>query len=216
MRQACSLAFKMITALCLAVVLLGVCLLPAGCGLSGGSQPPPSPSPEEQLAQHVQVFRDNLVILERKVHDYVNDERVKAGLPALDWEDALNRIARYHSEDMATRDYFNHVSPEGETFSDRYKKFGYNCSRQVGMAVYMGGENLLMNNVSDYYTYDETTGEILEYHFLSLEDLAANAVSGWMGSPEHRENVLFPHFQKEGIGIYVTDSGKVYITENFC
>lgn len=216
MSRARSKALKRIAALCLTVVLLGVCLLPVGCSLSSDNPAPPTPNPQEQLARQVQMLRDNLVIFERKVHDLVNDERVKAGLPALGWEDALNRIARYHSEDMATRDYFNHVSPDGETFSDRYKKFGYNCSRQVGMTVYMGGENLLVNNVSDYYNYDEKTGDILEYHFLSLEELAANALSGWMGSPEHKENILFPYFQKEGIGVYVTDDGKVYITENFC
>ncbi len=202
-------------ALGLAVVLLGGSLL-AGCSLSGADQNPPAPTPDQQLAAQVQMLRENLVTLERKVHDLVNRERVKAGLPELGWEDALNRIARYHSEDMATRNYFNHVSPEGETFSDRYSKFGYTCSRKVGTTIYMGGENLLQNNVSDSYTYDEKTGEILEYHFLTIEQLATDAVNGWMGSPEHKENILFPYFQKEGIGIYVTDSGKVYITENFC
>ncbi len=206
---------RKIAPLC-AALLLAACLLSAGCSLSRGSQPPPGPTPQEQLDAQVRVLRDNLVTFERKIHDLVNQERVKAGLPALRWEDALSRIARYHSQDMATRNYFDHVSPEGETFSDRYKKFGYTCSRQVGMTVYMGGENLLLNHVSDYYNYDQNTGEILEYHFLTLDELAANAVSGWMGSPEHRENILFPHFQDEGIGVYVTDDGSVYITENFC
>ncbi len=210
------MTLKRFLALLLVTAILGVCLLPVGCSLSSGTQAPAGPTPQEQLDQQVQMLRENLVTLERKVHDLVNEERIKAGLPALAWEDALNRIARYHSEDMAARNYFNHVSPEGETFSDRYDKFGYKCSRQVGMTVYMGGENLLMNNVSDFYTYDEKTGDILEYHFLSLEELAANAVSGWMGSPEHKENILFPYFQKEGIGICVTDSGQVFITENFC
>ncbi len=196
-------------------LLLGAGLL-AGCRLTGGNANPPGPTPQEQLVAQVQMLRDNLVTLERTVHDGINNERIKAGLPALSWEDALSRIARYHSEDMAARNYFNHVSPEGETFSDRYEMFGYTCSRQVGMTVYMGGENLLMNNVADTYTYDEETGQVLTYNFLTIEQLAANAVSGWMNSPEHRENILFPHFQKEGIGIYVTDDGKVFMTENFC
>ncbi len=199
----------------LTVALLATSLL-AGCSLTRGNTNPPSPTPQEQMTAQVQMLRDNLVTLERTVHEGINQERNKAGLPSLTWEDALNRIARYHSEDMATRNYFNHVSPEGETFSDRYKMFGYTCSRQVGMTVYMGGENLLMNNAADTYTYDEQTGQVLTYNFLTIEQLAADAVSGWMGSPEHRENILFPYFQKEGIGIYVTNDGKVYMTENFC
>ncbi len=125
-------------------------------------------------------------------------------------------MTRYHSEDMGKREYFNHVSPEGETFADRYSMFGYKCSRKVGTTIYMGGENLLQNSVYDYYSYNEETGAVLEYHMVDMEELARSTVQGWMESPEHRKNVLFPHFQREAIGIYITDDGKVYYTQNFC
>ena len=78
----------------------------------------------------------------------------------------------------------------------------------------MGGENLFLNNVVESYTYDDLTGEVFEYRFNSLEELAQSTVDGWMDSPGHRENILTP-FSREGIGIIVTDEGEVYITENF-
>ena len=44
--------------------------------------------------------------LERRIHERVNEERKKHGLSSLTWNDALNRIARQHSMDMARRGYF--------------------------------------------------------------------------------------------------------------
>lgn len=84
----------------------------------------------------------------------------------------------------------------------------------MGDQVYVGGENLFLNNVVDSYVYDQESGEILEYRFNSLEELARSTVDGWMESPGHRENIMAP-FTREGIGIEVSDEGKVYITENF-
>ena len=39
--------------------------------------------------------------IEQEVHGLVNQERVSAGLGPLDWDPALNAIAREHSRDMA-------------------------------------------------------------------------------------------------------------------
>ena len=37
-----------------------------------------------------------------------------------------------------------------------------------------------------------------------------------MNSSGHRSNILADAWRNEGIGIYVTDEGKVYATQNFC
>ncbi len=42
----------------------------------------------------------------------VNEERVKAGLPALEIDPGLMQLARSRSEDMAARGYFSHYDPE--------------------------------------------------------------------------------------------------------
>ena len=44
------------------------------------------------------------------------------------WNDALTAAATAHSNDMATRDYFSHTSPEGGTMSDRVNATGYRWS----------------------------------------------------------------------------------------
>jgi len=80
----------------------------------------------------------------------------------------------------------------------------------------MGGENLFLNNLVKSYTYDKDTGEVIDYQFNSIEEIAQSSVAGWMKSPGHRENILTPYFKREGIGIVVSSDGKIYITENFC
>jgi uncharacterized protein YkwD len=55
----------------------------------------------------------------------VNDQRAKAGVPALRFDPALARAAHAHAADMVARDYFDHVSPDGKRFSDRAAAAGY-------------------------------------------------------------------------------------------
>ncbi|MBC7246388.1 MAG: CAP domain-containing protein [Actinobacteria bacterium] len=167
-----------------------------------------------ELAEHVRYVRDNASQLASLIHRYINEERKKRGLRDLQWDQQLAQIAYAHSKDMSDRDYFDHVSPEGEDFSARYRKNGYTLQTRVGDQVYVGGENLFLNNVVASYTYDQLSGEVLSYTFNDLEKLARSTVDGWMDSPGHRENILTP-FSREGIGIFVNGEGEVYITENF-
>ncbi len=37
-----------------------------------------------------------------------------------------------------------------------------------------------------------------------------------MKSPGHRENILTPHWKREGIGVEIAPDDNVYITQNFC
>ncbi len=145
-------------------------------------------------------------VLERLVHEAVNEERQAQGLSRVDFDPELAAIARYHSRDMAREDYFAHVSPEGETLSDRYGLFGYDCYISTGALTYTkGGENI-------YYTsfvgtsYTET-------------EIAERTVTGWMESPSHRENLLRSYWEQEGIGVWVQEEDgrtHVYVTQNFC
>ena len=169
---------------------------------------------EAQLLARVQYFRENATNLANLIHQGINNKRRDSGLQPLTWDQQLANIALSHSRDMAERDYFDHVSPEGEDFADRYEDYNYSKDTRVGNQVYVGGENLFLNNVVGSYTYDDLTGEVFEYRFNDLEELAQSTVDGWMDSPGHRENILTP-FSREGIGIIVTDEGEVYITENF-
>ncbi len=172
-------------------------------------------SAAEALQQQVDNLSANRRELELRVHELVNVKRQENGLGTLEWEEPLSEIARYHSQDMADRNYFEHLSPEGEDFFARYKMFGYDSSNRVGNTVYYGAENLYLNSVFESYSFDKGTGQVTEYDFKTLEEIASSTVDGWMQSEGHRENMLMPYFLKEGLGVVVTQDGKVYITENF-
>ncbi len=53
------------------------------------------------------------------IHQYVNDERTKAGLPSLTWNDNIATLAFAHSQDMLTKNYYEHDSPDGVTLEAR-------------------------------------------------------------------------------------------------
>lgn len=62
--------------------------------------------------------------IENQVVTLTNQERAKNGLPALkiNWE--LARIARYKSQDMKEKNYFDHTSPTYGTPFNMIKSFG--------------------------------------------------------------------------------------------
>lgn len=129
------------------------------------------------------------------IHQYVNEEREKTGLRLLTWNDDLARVALAHSNDMLTRDYFDHVSPDGKSLRERYAENRISCV--------FGAENLTQGG--------PLFGQDTE------EEIARNSVSNWMNSQLHRENILHPFPSQEGIGIAFNEEGNVaYITQNFC
>ncbi len=151
--------------------------------------------------------------IEKKVHALINRERKSHGLPALELDPALSRIARAHSRDMADRQYFGHVSPEGDDFSDRYRKAHYLCSVPVGSTEYLGGENIALNNL---YSSVMIVNGVAHYDWNSEEKISRTTVRGWMDSTGHRKNILTPYFRKQGIGVHIAPDDRVYITQTFC
>lgn len=73
----------------------------------------------------------------RAILALVNDPRSRAGCQPLHWDDRLATAAAGHSADMANRDYFDHISPDGQTPWDRAHAAGYPRP---------GGENIAAGN----------------------------------------------------------------------
>jgi uncharacterized YkwD family protein/spore coat assembly protein SafA len=75
--------------------------------------------------------------VEAEVVTLVNQERAKAGLPALksDWE--LARVAKFKSQDMKSNGYFNHNSPTYGSPFTMMKSFGINY-RSAGENIAKG------------------------------------------------------------------------------
>jgi uncharacterized protein YkwD len=152
--------------------------------------------------------------LEQRIHILINRERKARGLSALGLDDALVRIARGHSRDMAQRRYFAHESPDGHDFSYRYRNAGYACAISVDdTVVYLGAENIALNNRAASVT---TVNGTSYYNWNSEETIALTTVKGWMDSTGHRRNILTPYWKREGIGVYIAPDDRIYITQNFC
>lgn len=66
----------------------------------------------------------------------VNEERKKRGIPELVKRAEVIPVARDHAKDMWERQYFGHVSPDGEDVADRLEK--------AGQSYLIAGENLAL------------------------------------------------------------------------
>jgi uncharacterized protein YkwD len=131
---------------------------------------------------------DDANSIERRAFEQTNIERVKKGLPALLWDADLCRMARKHSENMARRGFFSHVTPEGIRLRDRAIAVGISSFTVLG-------ENIAYN--------------------LGYDDPGAYAVHNWMVSASHRKNILDTDFKAMAVGSFVGSDGAVYLTQTF-
>lgn len=139
------------------------------------------------------------------VHEKINAVRDDHDLSRLAFDEDLQEVARYHSQDMADQEYFAHESPQGETRADRYERFDYDCRVPVDEKHHAtGGENIWNINYSG--------------RSFSAEEIAERAVTDWMDSPNHRENILHHFWRREGLGMATRndDEVRLYLTQNFC
>ena len=148
----------------------------------------------------------NIPDLERLIHNSINVERRANEREPLEIDEALVTIARSHSEDMAKRGYFKHVSPEGLTPMKRLEEAGYTKCRLVG-------ENIFQNNL---YSRVITEKKRTTYDWNSPEKISATTVKGWMDSEGHRQVILDKGYTAAGVGVAIGADDKVYVTQVFC
>jgi uncharacterized protein YkwD len=88
------------------------------------SEPPATTTPPPQPPAPPPPGSENEAY-ELQVVDLVNAERAAAGCAPMTVDSHLVAAARAHSADMAARDYFDHTTPEGVTFSQRIEQAGF-------------------------------------------------------------------------------------------
>lgn len=107
-----------------------------------------------------------------------NEARGELGIAPLCVQGQLMAAARGHSEDMLSRSFYGHDTPEGTEPPERVLAVGYEYR--------LTAENIQMRGVP----YGKLTeGEMEE------------AFTDWMQSPGHRRNILNPALQEVGIGV---------------
>lgn len=127
---------------------------------------------------------------ERRFVELCNEERKKRGLSQLTIDPLLIEVAREHSREMLEKAYFNHNSPTTaiKTPMDRYLK-----AVHVRPEYACVGENLFYCSIVD----------------------VNRGHNAFMNSPTHRENVLFPRYEKIGVGIVKNERGEFWVTQMF-
>jgi uncharacterized protein YkwD len=126
--------------------------------------------------------RANGTDVERALLVKLNVLRRQHGLAPLRCSPNLVAAARQHSLEMASRGYFGHASADGTSLRRRLARF-YPSARWHYWAV---GENLLWS---------------------SPDVDAAGALELWLGSPEHRRNLLSPRWREVGLAVVHVASG---------
>ncbi len=134
--------------------------------------------------------------LERRIFQLTNEARRKNHLSPLDWDNELAAKAREKSDDMLSKNYFSHTSPEGKTLQDRFREEKPAYIRNISQI----GENIYMGARLDYATDIKTQARLI--------------VDGWMTSPGHRRNILDPNYTHIGVGVAARD-GSCYATQVF-
>lgn len=126
--------------------------------------------------------------LEQQTFAEINQLRAKNGETPLVWSDAVAKVARLHSTNMAEQKFFSHRGLDGSMVDDRADKFGLSDWRQIG-------ENIAF--------------------IRGVNDSVDLAVEKWMESPAHRQNLLNKTWTESAIGIAIAADGTVYFTQVF-
>lgn len=154
--------------------------------------------------------------LEIQIHEATNVQRITQGRSRLVWDERLAAVTRQHSEDMATWNYFSHTNPEGLGPVDRCRRVGFPV-REIptgGNQYYLGcAENIFQCSVIERTWY--LNGIPVRSDYRGEEEIALLVIEGWMESPGHRDNILKPYWQSQGIGVAIDSDGLVYVTQNF-
>jgi len=120
----------------------------------------------------------NIALVRAAVLCLINRERAAHGEQPLVPNAQLEAAAEGHNAEMLADDYFAHVSPGGETPSDRIRQTGYIPGPSVGFVI----------------------GENLAWGTLSLAT-PQSIVAAWVASPPHLSNILESQYHDTGIGI---------------
>ncbi len=112
-----------------------------------------------------------------------NQERAKAGSASLKENASLDKSAMLKVQDIFNRQYFDHISPDGNGP-------GY-LADTAGYSYVVIGENLALGNFKD----------------------DAALIKAWMDSPGHRENILNVRYQDIGVAVGqgIFDGDRVYV-----
>jgi uncharacterized protein YkwD len=134
--------------------------------------------------------------LETRIALLIEEEREKINIKArpLVIDPELSTIARRRASDMAAKNYFAHVAPDGQT------------SASILMDTDPRFQGLLGENMGAEH-YRKELG-------VDVNKFARAIVDQWLNSPQHRDNLAMADYNLTGVGAAV-NGDTVYVTELF-
>jgi uncharacterized protein YkwD len=134
--------------------------------------------------------------LEERIAVLIADERgrIDPTAKSLMIDPELVRVARERVADMASKNYFAHRAPNGDT------------SATILMAEDVHFQGLLGENMAAQH-YTPAIG-------VDVEKFAHAFVETWLKSAPHKENLAFPDYDRTGVGAAV-NGDTVYVTQLF-
>ena len=155
--------------------------------------PTPSPTPFGSSHSCPPVAGHEDSDVEARLLDAVNQARASAGVAALTLDPRIHGEALIHSQDMTCYG-FGHFVPPGTTPASRMAA--------AGVTFTWHGENIGLAGVG-------TDWQKVMWLFNGM-------MAEQPPNDGHRQNILSPHFNRTGIGIYVENvSGRLWLTEDF-
>ena len=127
------------------------------------------------------------VELARRTFEAVNHERARRGLERLEWDDPIAGLAHAHSGRMRDLDFFAHQDPERGNLTARIK-----------------GASIPWRTVAENLFVEKGFGNPVQ-----------QAVKAWLGSPEHRRNMLGRGYTRTGVGVATNGQGRYWFTQIF-
>lgn len=118
-----------------------------------------------ETQQNVENINNNgLTADEQEVFDLINNQRVSAGLQALQIDAEVQNVVRAKAQDMVNNNYFSHTSPTYGSPFDMLKSYGIsykaageniagNSTNQGAVNAWMNSEGHKANILSNNYNY---------------------------------------------------------------
>ncbi|MDE1844954.1 MAG: CAP domain-containing protein [Thaumarchaeota archaeon] len=141
--------------------------------------------------------------LELKIHNGINQQRQDQGLNPLVYDSKIADVARIHSQDMATRNYFEHDTPEGVSPSQRGINAGYSsCGDRQAIA-----DSQEYDRLSKQFEATGNTDQNMYNQLQILYNKVNSEISNGMlfeGFPENiEENNLYDYIEyTDGVPFY--------------
>jgi uncharacterized protein YkwD len=122
---------------------------------------------------------------EQQLFDLTNAERAVRRIPLLQWDKLAAASAHGHSNDMSTRQFFDHTNPDGSSPFDRMKA--------KGVKYHSAAENIAAGYTNSIFAH---------YGWVNSKE-------------GHREVLLNSKLERLGTGVALGGTYKVYYTQNF-